>query len=160
VGDGAGVEAMSDFPKTRHAMLRANYKHTGNGVCKGCSAPIEWWTTGKGKSIPMNPPAPGADANYAPVEPHWATCPNAKDFKGGDSAKAAPEKKSVLGPTAAQELGRLRARHNARVIVMVDDFGTTAYWRNGIPGEDLRHDLISAGNFVRSEIQKKETNKA
>jgi hypothetical protein len=43
------------------------------------------------------------------------------------------------------------------VVVLVDDFGTAAYWRGGIPAEDLRHDLISAGNFVRSEIAKQET---
>jgi hypothetical protein len=124
---------MSDFPSTRHDMLRANYRKTGDGVCKGCSAPIEWWKTTNGRSIPMNPIA----NDNVVVEPHWATCPNAKDFKGGD-AKAPAEKRSTLGPSPAEELRRLRLKHNARVIVMIDD------------------DLISAANFVRSEIAKKE----
>jgi hypothetical protein len=133
-------------------MLRAGYKKTGDGICKGCGAPIEWWKTTNGKSIPMNP----AKDEHTPTEAHFATCPNSKDFKGADAASAAPEKKSTLGPSMAEDARRLRQKHNARVVVVIDDFGTAAYWRNGIPAEDLRHDLISAGNFVRNEVAKKE----
>jgi hypothetical protein len=144
---------MSNFPGNRRELLRASYTQTcTNARCNGCGAAIEWWKTRNGKSIPMNPMAD----DYTIATAHWATCPNAKDFKGADAAAAVPEKKTSLAPSMAEEARRLRQRHNARVVVVIDDFGTAAYWRNGIPAEDLRHDLISAGNFVRNEIAKKE----
>jgi hypothetical protein len=144
---------VSDFPANKYELLRANYRLSNpRATCKGCNAPIEWWKTSNNRSIPMNP----MNGDYAPAVSHRTTCPNAKDFKGGNAAAPA-EKKSTLGPSAEEEVRRLRAKHNARVVVLIDDEGTFAFWRSGIPGEDLRHDLISAGNFVRSEIAKKET---
>jgi hypothetical protein len=144
---------MSSFPGTKQELLRAKYTQTSaNAICKGCQAPIEWWKTTSGKSIPMNPMAD----DYAVATAHWSTCPNAKDFKGTDAAAAVPEKQNSLPASMAEDARRLRQKHNARVVVVIDDFGTAAYWRNGIPAEDLRHDLISAGNFVRNEIAKKE----
>jgi hypothetical protein len=143
---------MSDFPANKYELLRANYRlSNASATCKGCGAAIEWWKTGNNKSIPMNP----MDGDHARAVAHWSTCPNAKDFKGGNTAAPA-EKRSMLGPSVGEEVRRLRAKHNARVVVLIDDEGTLAFWRTGIPAEDLRHDLISAGNFVRSEIAKKE----
>jgi hypothetical protein len=139
---------MSDFPKTRHEMERAGYRLTSAlAICKGCGAAIEWWKTKAGKSIPMNP----AKSDDAPTEAHWATCPNAKDFKGAAATPAA----RPLGrfETAERDVRNMRELNDARVVVMIDQFGT---WKEGIPGEDLRHDLISAGNFVRNQIAKKE----
>ena len=145
---------MSGFPMTRRELVRDGYAQTTqSAVCKGCSADIEWWKTPKGKSIPMNPMADERSRAVA----HWTTCPNAKQFRGADTGQPAPvEKPSTLGPSAEAELHRIRARHNARVVVLVDDCGTSAVWRDGIPAEDLRHDLISSANFVRNEINKKE----
>lgn len=139
---------MADYPKTRREMERAGYRRTGEGVCKDCGAAIEWWKTAKGKSVPFNPIANDHDL----VARHWETCPNAKDFKG--NAAPAPTPAPARRPDKEAELRSLRARHDARVVVMVDEDGTVAFWKLGIPAEDLRHDLISAANFVRSEISK------
>jgi hypothetical protein len=148
---------MSDFPKTQREMVRAGYKRISSSVCKRCGATIEWWQTVNGKKIPMDP----AGTDYAPVETHWNTCPNAKEFKGGADAQSSAEPapaNMTPAPGSLEAIARdievLRRKYNARVIVLVDDFGTTARWRGGLPGEDLRHDLISAGNFVRAEIAK------
>lgn len=142
---------MSDFPRTRHEMVRDHYTlSSARAICVGCSAPIEWWKTPKGKPIPMNPMA----NDQALAEPHWATCPNAKDFKGAAATPAARPlaKFDVL----EREVRALRERRDALVVVMVDEFGTYASWKDGIPAEDLRNTLISGGNFVRAEISKKE----
>ena len=142
---------MSDFPKTRHEMERAGYRCTSAlAICKGCGAAIEWWKTKAGKSIPMNP----AKDDDAPTEAHWATCPNAKDFKGAAATpNARPLRKFEL---CERDVREMRDMNDALVVVMVDQFGTYASWKDGIPAEDLRNTLISAGNFVRNEINKKE----
>ena len=41
------------MPKTRKALLAAGYRYNGNGLCRACFAPFEWWTTPAGKNIPM-----------------------------------------------------------------------------------------------------------
>ena len=136
---------MSNFPMTRRELVRDGYvQKTRSAVCKGCSADIEWWKTPKGKPIPMNP----MPDERSRAEAHCATCPNAKEFRGADASRPAPEpaRSSVLKPGAEAELHRIRARYNARVVVLVDEYGATAVWKDGIPAEDLRHDLISAGN--------------
>jgi hypothetical protein len=141
---------MNNFPQDRHQLLRANYKRLDQGgkTCNGCSAPIEWWKTTNGKKMPMNP----MPEDHSLATAHFSTCPNAKQFKGVAEKPGAPP----AGRFAIYErdLRALRDRAQARVIVMVDEFGTTAAWADGIPAEDLRQDLISAGNFVRNEIAK------
>lgn len=139
---------MPDYPQTRHDMVRAGYKHLGNGVCKGCSADIEWWETAKKKKLPMNRIVNDHDL----AKTHWETCPNSKEFKGAASTPATP----VPGrfDLLDREVRQLRDRLDARMVVLIDDHGTHASWRVGLPGEDLRHDLISAGNFVRDTIRK------
>lgn len=71
--------------------------------CKGCGAPVVWRYTPAGKLMPLNAetlaqPNQGSyvvvdDKECRPAEPmfdqpgtayhmaHWATCPNAEDFK-------------------------------------------------------------------------------
>lgn len=81
-------------------------------TCRGCGAPIVWIKTPTGKAMPCDPspvyykPAPGgkekivtlrgevisceivagADATDAGYRPHWATCPQAGNFKRGGRA--------------------------------------------------------------------------
>jgi hypothetical protein len=67
------------FPKVRDEMAFELYRFRSNAVCRGCQRPIEWWWTGSGKLIPMDPMPEGS----SPAIAHWATCPHAKTFKGG-----------------------------------------------------------------------------
>ena len=39
--------------------------------CRSCGAEVEWKRTEKGRWTPANPDG----------TPHWATCPNAKDWR-------------------------------------------------------------------------------
>jgi hypothetical protein len=69
--------------------------------CKGCGGPIHWVELGTGKRHPVNP-SPNAAGTIARIEgvwrvlrgsdqtrgvvryvSHFATCPNARDFRGG-----------------------------------------------------------------------------
>ena len=78
-------------------------------TCRGCGAPIVWIKTPAGKAMPCDPApvyykaapggkdkivttrgevvsceiVPGAEATDAGYRPHWATCPQAGQFKGG-----------------------------------------------------------------------------
>jgi len=60
------------FPKTETELNQAGYRFYKTGKCRGCGAAIEWWDTPKGKLMPLD---------EGTLEPHWSTCPNAKDFK-------------------------------------------------------------------------------
>lgn len=63
---------MSAFPKTDTDLAAQGYEFENKARCKGCQAEIEWWRTPKGKHIAL-------DAGT--LEPHWSTCPKAKDFR-------------------------------------------------------------------------------
>ena len=63
---------MMPFPKTDTEFNQAGYVYENKGKCRGCGADIEWWRTPKGKAMPL-------DAGT--LEPHWSTCPNAKEFR-------------------------------------------------------------------------------
>ena len=63
------------FPETLDELKAAGYVLDGYGNCWGCGAIIQWFKTPRGKRMPMDV---DADGN---AEPHWATCPNAKDFR-------------------------------------------------------------------------------
>ena len=78
-------------------------------TCRGCGAPIVWIKTPAGKAMPCDPApvyykaapggkdkivttrgeavsceiVPGAEAADAGYRPHWATCPQAGQFKRG-----------------------------------------------------------------------------
>jgi hypothetical protein len=70
------------FPKTIDEMREANYRFEGDAQCKACHADIEWWTTPKGKKIPMN---------HGTAIPHWSTCPRAEDFRKPQSGRSTYE---------------------------------------------------------------------
>lgn len=65
------------FPKTIDELVKAGYKHENVASCRGrtCTARIEWWITPSGKKLPLDVDAKGN------VEPHWAHCPDSKDFR-------------------------------------------------------------------------------
>lgn len=61
------------------------------GVCRGCSAPIDWYETLGGKRMPMNSGAiprrsetngstPGVVGFFAASDSHWSTCPARDQF--------------------------------------------------------------------------------
>ena len=78
-------------------------------TCRGCGAPIVWIKTPVGKAMPCDPApvyykaapggkdkivttrgevvsceiVPGGEATDAGYRPHWATCPQAGQFKRG-----------------------------------------------------------------------------
>jgi len=62
------------FPKTVDELLTQGYQFQSLRRCRGkdCGRSIEMWTTPAGKVMPLDPET---------YQPHWATCPNAQDFK-------------------------------------------------------------------------------
>jgi hypothetical protein len=62
--------------RTRVELIEAGYKPGNTAPCKGCDMLIEWWTTPNQKAMPMSTPKDGVG-----LEPHWGTCPKAKQFK-------------------------------------------------------------------------------
>ena len=67
------------IPGTIADLIKAGYLHDNDNVCRGCGAPIEWWTTPEGKNTPLevNAKVPGG------MQSHFATCPQKKMFKRG-----------------------------------------------------------------------------
>jgi hypothetical protein len=61
------------FPTSLDEMRQQGYKFEGDGECKGCGDPIEWWTTPRGKKMPCN---------HGTATPHWTTCTEADSFRG------------------------------------------------------------------------------
>jgi hypothetical protein len=57
--------------------------------CKGCGAPIMWIVTRDGKKMPLDAKprifyhidSEGIPRQMKGHEPHWGTCPKAKQFK-------------------------------------------------------------------------------
>jgi len=144
---------MADnYPRTRQGLERARFSLLQrHATCKGCDAPIEWWKTPTGKKIPMT--AKLVNGPLDELVMHMEVCPNRGEFRG---AASGPNARPPLKYTNEEAVRNMRDRTGARVVVLVDDNGCTAAWRDGLPGEDLRHDLISAGNFVRAEVNKGE----
>lgn len=71
--------SASWFPKTNGEMLMRGYEPSSgsNAKCRSCQAPIEFWKTPTGKTIPMNlMPTP-----ETPAIAHWATCKHAAEFR-------------------------------------------------------------------------------
>jgi hypothetical protein len=67
------------LPKTREALEAEGYIFLNEAKCRGCGAEILWAKTAHGKRMPFD---------RETLEPHWATCPQAKEFR-----------KPGLGPT-------------------------------------------------------------
>jgi len=143
------------MPETKQEMLRAGYTFKSNSVCKGCNAKIEWWKTTNGRNLPFNAIA----SDHAVMTPHFATCPKSEDFKSSAKPASSPVPKQVAPPDIRKEVRRLRQIFNARVVVVITADGAEAAWTDGIPGEELRQDLISAANFVRNEVNAKQETK-
>lgn len=116
---------MSDFPRTRREMLRMGYKHTGNAECKACHAPIEWWTTKNGKSLP-----------YDPIQSDWdQACPKADEFRG----------KGAAAPAAALHM---EPQVEAVKQQLSDTLMQLAILRGEVLAREKDHDLAMGGGFL------------
>jgi hypothetical protein len=73
------------FPATCKAMMEAGYKRSTYSRCVACHTAMEWWLTPRGRPIPMDS-MPSEDS---PAVSHFATCPNADQFRK-QPAKAKP----------------------------------------------------------------------
>ena len=62
------------FPKTEDGLAKAGYTYENTRKCSSpiCGQDIAWYRTPKGKRIPLD---------EGTLEPHWATCPDAKSFR-------------------------------------------------------------------------------
>ena len=71
------------FPNTSDTLKAAGYEYDNDSTCRGCGEPIEWWITPRGKKLPMTVKKAGDPLKTSAEirEPHWATCPNAKEFR-------------------------------------------------------------------------------
>jgi len=78
---------MGGLPTSKQALEEAGYVYDNDSYCRACHAPIEWWITKTGAKMPMDVVAAKETDNFfAPVKefkriPHWASCPNAKEFR-------------------------------------------------------------------------------
>ena len=78
---------MGGLSKTKQGLQDAGYVFDGEGRCKACGVYLEWWITKTGHKMPMEVvPVKETDNFFAPVKefnriPHFASCPNAKDFR-------------------------------------------------------------------------------
>lgn len=65
------------FPQTFDGMQAAGYRFDNHARCRACKEDIEWWTTPRGKKIPMNlMPNPDSKAIS-----HFSTCSDAPLFR-------------------------------------------------------------------------------
>ena len=63
---------MSKFPDTEQGLADAGYKYQDTGKCRSCGEEIAWYETPNGKMMPLN---------EGTLEPHWATCPDANNWR-------------------------------------------------------------------------------
>jgi hypothetical protein len=67
------------FPATREALKSAGYRFDNHARCRGCHAEIEWWFTPKGGKMPFDLMQEDSSAATS----HFATCPDAEEFRRG-----------------------------------------------------------------------------
>lgn len=135
---------MSGRPESLHEMLRAGYVRKADGVCKGCNAPIAWFRTTHGASMPVNLPI--ANENV-PVTPHWATCPKADDFKG-------PKRRQQhTAGERARLVQTLLESTGAQVMVAIYPEGGISAWMPGLDPEDTRDGIIAEANRIRFQLR-------
>lgn len=62
------------FPKTEGELAAQGYRYMKTERCKGktCTATLAWYLTPKGHWIPLE---------EGTLEPHFANCPDIKDFR-------------------------------------------------------------------------------
>ena len=65
---------MSVFPKTELELEKAGYEFTNTGKCRACGCELAWYRTPRGKAMPLE---------EGTLEPHWAKCPKADEFRRG-----------------------------------------------------------------------------
>jgi hypothetical protein len=65
------------FPQTREALKAAGYCFDNHARCRGCGAEIEWYFSPKGSKMPFDL----MPEETSPAITHFATCPNAEDFR-------------------------------------------------------------------------------
>ena len=77
------------LPDTLPELAIAGYVHNGNGQCAACRAPIEWFQTPKGHTMPFSKKKQVVVGQFSmyertaetKYEPHWASCPAAHQFR-------------------------------------------------------------------------------
>ena len=72
-----GITRMP-FPKTIEELVKGGYEFDSQSTCRGCRAAIAFYRTPKGKHMPLDIAADGS------CQSHFATCPNAKEFRRRD----------------------------------------------------------------------------
>lgn len=78
---------MGGLPTSKEGLEAAGYLFDNESHCRACGAPIEWYISPRNKKIPFDVVAvKGTDTFFSPVRefqriPHWASCPNAADFR-------------------------------------------------------------------------------
>ena len=130
--------AQSRFERFGRAdMLRVGYTFKKVSTCKECSEAIEWWLTPKNKkSVPYNP---AANENM-PAVCHWQTC----------SKRNAHQQPT---PDRQRAVTSLLRNSNARMVIALYDDGWYADVQAGIEPEDTRHELITAANALRRQME-------
>lgn len=73
-GKDAGADTR-EFPSTMEEMVNIGYMFTGTARCNRCKQQIEWWLTPNKKKMPMD------FHSIGPYRSHFATCPNADEFR-------------------------------------------------------------------------------
>ena len=76
------------LPQTRNGLEAIGYKYTGEGTCRGCGVPLLWFltthrnpATGEPKKLCFHIEKGSEDSENRILIPHFASCPNAKDFR-------------------------------------------------------------------------------
>lgn len=92
-------------PSSSHPLVWVIPAGTPPNRCRGCRGTIWWVQMPSGKNMPLDVGSPGTEVPtlHAPGRgrPHWASCPNADDFRrraaastgerdGGVAAAASP----------------------------------------------------------------------
>jgi hypothetical protein len=141
------MSGYAEGPRDRYEMLRAGYEKKSDSTCKACGAAIQWWKTKRGKSVPFNQFA--TDDKHEDAICHWQTCERRHHL---DTKPAAP---APVTPTQAFPLAvrRLREAQKARIVVAIYDDGFAWSSIAGLPGDDIRHELINAANTILRELK-------
>ena len=151
------------MPYDRKEMLRAGYTLLSSDArCKSCGAAIEWWKTTRGKNMPFDAPLRPGDHHEEAVV-HWATCPNAKEHKGtaaqATSSQPAARRESQGVDRFEDRCERLRVvqrlaeQMHARMVLVLMEEGHTWAAKLGLGPDDVQHELITAANAIRREME-------
>ena len=70
-------KVTTPMPRTRRELIQYGYQFCDSDTCRGCGQHIEFWRTPNGKRAPYDP----TGHVDAPAVSHFATCPDAKQFR-------------------------------------------------------------------------------